>query len=145
MYPHRRRDRSAPSVFRGLASGGGAWLGSLPKLPAVLAAAFVLLGGSAALALGAFPPHVLAARSVNPQPRRNRHPKAPLLRVHGHTLRWSRVAGARRYVVETILRRAGGGTRMTKALVTGTTATPTPHRGRKVSYRVRAHLPGAPW
>jgi hypothetical protein len=67
--------------------------------------------------------------------------QAPVLRLTGLTLRWRRVEGVRRYIVESVV----PGEASQFYLVHGHRFTPPPAPGITVGYRVRSALSGSAW
>jgi hypothetical protein len=66
---------------------------------------------------------------------------APVLRVSGNTISWARVADVNRYVLATKVPNRATAYR----LVTGTSVTPPPVPGVRVTYGLRTDVPGSAW
>ena len=137
-----------PSAASRAASGLGAWVawvrkGLSHRLGAGVAAGLVLVVGFAGVAVAANAPQVhsrqarvaVGARAQRAVSRRT------VLRVSGDALRWTPVAGASRYLLDTAVGRSAA----SYERVRGTRFTPALRPGATVRYRVRADLGGAPW
>lgn len=74
---------------------------------------------------------------------RSRHRSAPVLRVSGHTLTWTRVHGFSRYQLKAKRDHTVG--RALLRVVTGTRFTPRSKPGQTITYRVRAKVPHSAW